>query len=133
MSLTRVFYLGVFILLVVSAACSPSVKDEDLFGVWQYIKVENPNQGDVTPDEELKENDPSIQFSEGKKLKMIWGGKVLSEGTYHIEYPVINYEEDLKEGGIRKIKFLIKKLEGNVLVFQTMEADAVRVTARKLK
>lgn len=133
MSLSRVIYLGVFILLVVSSACSPSVKDEDLYGVWQYIKVENPNQGDVTPDEELKENDPSIQFGVGNKLKMIWGGKVLSEGSYHVEYPVINYEENLKERGSRKIKFLIKKFEDDVLVFQTMEADAVRVTARKLR
>jgi len=117
----------------VSSACTRSVKDEDVYGVWQYIKVENPNQGDITPDEELKENDPSIRFSEGNKLEMIWGGKVLSKGTYHIEYPVINYEENLKEQGSRKIKFLIKKLEDDILVFQTMEADAVRVTARKLK
>ncbi|PRY53568.1 hypothetical protein B0I27_10333 [Arcticibacter pallidicorallinus] len=133
MSLSRVFYLSIFILLVVSTACNPAVNDEDLYGVWQYVKVENPNQGSVTPDEELKENNPSIRFSKGKKLEMIWGGRALSEGTYHIEYPVINYEENLKEQGSRKIKFLIKKLEDGVLVFQTMEADAVRVTARKLK
>jgi hypothetical protein len=120
-------------LLAVSSACTRSVKDEDVYGVWQYVKVENPNQGEITPDEELKENDPSIRFIEGNKLEMIWGGKVLSEGTYHIEYPVINYEENLKEQGSRKIKFLIKKLEGDIIVFQTMEADAVRVTARKLK
>lgn len=133
MSLSRVFYWCILSLLAVSSACTRSVKDEDVYGVWQYIKVENPNQGDITPDEELKENDPSIRFSEGNKLEMIWGGKVLSKGTYHIEYPVINYEENLKEQGSRKIKFLIKKLEDDILVFQTMEADAVRVTARKLK
>jgi len=117
----------------VSSACTRSVKDEEVLGIWQYIKIENPNQGEVTPDEELKENDPSIRFSEGNKLEMIWGGKVLSEGTYHIEYPVINYQENLKERGSRKIRFLIKKFEDDILVFQTMEADAVRVTARKLK
>lgn len=133
MVLSRVFYWCILSLLVVLSACTRSVEDGDIYGVWQYIKVENPNQGVVTPDEELKENAPSIQFSKGNKLEMIWGGKVLSEGTYHIEYPVINYEEDLKEKGSRKIKFLIKKLEDDVLVFQTMEADAVRVTARKLK
>ena len=133
MILSRVFYLCILSLLAVSSACTRSVKDEDVYGVWQYVKVENPNQGEITPDEELKENDPSIRFIEGNKLEMIWGGKVLSEGTYHIEYPVINYEENLKEQGSRKIKFLIKKLEGDIIVFQTMEADAVRVTARKLK
>lgn len=130
MVLSRVFILG---LIIMFWGCTPSVEDKDVYGVWQYIKVENPNQGEVTPDEELKENTPSIQFSEGNRLEMIWGGKVLSKGTYHIEYPVINYEENLKENGSRKIKFLIKKLEDDILVFQTMEADAVRVTARKLK
>lgn len=130
MVLSRVFILG---LIIMFWGCTPSVEDKDVYGVWQYIKVENPNQGEVTPDEELKENTPSIQFSEGNRLEMIWGGKVLSKGTYHIEYPVINYEENLQENGSRKIKFLIKKLEDDILVFQTMEADAVRVTARKLK
>ncbi|WP_407426477.1 hypothetical protein [Arcticibacter sp.] len=133
MSLSRIFYFSVLSLVIVSSACTRSVKDEEVLGIWQYIKIENPNQGEVTPDEELKENDPSIRFSEGNKLEMIWGGKVLSEGTYHIEYPVINYQENLKERGSRKIRFLIKKFEDDILVFQTMEADAVRVTARKLK
>lgn len=133
MNLSRLYYLCITGLLVISSACTPSVKDVDVYGVWEYTKVENPNQGAVTPDEELKENNPSIRFSEGNKLEMIWAGKVLSEGTYHIEYPVINYEENLKEQGKRKIKFLIKKFEDDILVFQTMEADAVRVTARKLK
>ena len=130
MLLSRVLILA---LLIMFSGCTRSVENKYIYGVWQYVKVENPNQGQVTPSEELKENNPSIQFSEGNKLEMIWGGKVLSEGTYHIAYPVINYEEDLKEKGSRKIKFLIKKLEDDILVFQTIEADAVRVTARKLK
>jgi len=118
--------------VIAISGCSRSVKNEEMHGVWKYIQVENPNQGTITPAEEIEANEPSIRFSPGNKLEMTWGGKVLSEGTYRIAYPVIEYRENLKEKGSREIKFLIKKFEDNVLVFQTMEADAVRVTARKV-
>lgn len=118
--------------VIAISGCSRSVKSEEMYGVWKYIQVENPNQGTITPAEEIEVNEPSIRFSPGNKLKMIWGGKVLSEGTYRIAYPVIEYRENLNEKGSRDIKFLIKKFEDNILVFQTMEADAVRVTARKV-
>ncbi len=126
---TQLYLLLLFLL----QACTSSVKQEDLYGTWKYTKVENPNQ---TPphsasEEELKENDPSIIFTSKGELKMIWGGKVLSHGTFKLEYPTIAYKEDLPGGSKRDIRFLIKKFDGKELVFETMEADAVRVTAKK--
>lgn len=132
MGISRILTGCIVVILIGISACTRSLKDEDLYGVWQYVKIENPNQGTVTPDEEVRENDPSIRFSDGNKLEMVWNGEILSHGTYHLQYPLINYREDLKEKGSREIKFLIKKLENDVLVFQTMEADAIRVTARKV-
>lgn len=133
MVFTRFCYWCLFVVLSLLSACSGSVNDEDLHGVWEYIRVENPNQGTVTPDEEIQENAPSIRFTEDSRLEMIWGGKILSQGTYRVTFPVIVYQEDLGKEGKREIKFLIKKFEDDVLVFQTTEADAVRVTARKLR
>lgn len=120
-------------LTVLVLACKPAVKQEDLYGTWKYVKVENPNQGPqaVTSEEELKENDPSVSFKQPGRLEMVWGGKVLSKGSFKLEYPTISYKEELPGGSVRDIRFLIKKFEGGELVFETMEADVVRVTARK--
>lgn len=120
---------------IIFTGCGSSVETEDLYGEWKYIKVENPNQGGsgVTPDAEIKENDPSISFSSKGELEMIWGGKQLSHGTFELAYPLIVYQENLPGGKSRTIKFLIKKLENDVLVFETREADVVRVTAEKVK
>ena len=116
------------------ASCS-SPKTEDFYGSWEYIKVENPEQVPprIASEEELKENSPSIVFHPDGKLEMIWGAKVLSHGTFKLEYPNIVYKEELDSGKSRDIRFLIKRFEKDSLVFQTQEADPVRVTARKAK
>lgn len=126
---------GVLFILMVFTGCSGSAKTEDLYGEWKYVKVENPNQGGsgITPDEEIKENDPSIRFTSKGELEMIWGGKRLSHGTFELAYPLIVYQENLPDGKSRIIKFLIKKLENDVLVFETREADVIRVTAKKVR
>lgn len=128
----RISYFLVALLLM-ALSCTPSVKQEDLYGTWKYTKVENPNQGtpNATSEDELKENDPSISFSASDSLKMIWGGKVLSRGTFKLEYPTIAYKEQLPGGTTRNIRFLIKKFANDEIVFETMEADAVRVTAKR--
>lgn len=120
-------------LTVMVLSCTPSVKQEDLYGTWKYTKVENPNQGtpNAASGDELKENDPSISFSTSDSLKMIWGGKVLSRGTFKLEYPTIAYKEQLPDGTTRNIRFLIKRFANDEIVFETMEADAVRVTAKR--
>ncbi|WP_374166506.1 hypothetical protein [Arcticibacter sp. MXS-1] len=123
----------IFPVLCLIISCGPSMKQEDLYGKWKYVKVENPErgQGQPTTGEELQENDPSVSFSPDGNLEMWWGGKVLSHGTYKLEYPNIVYTELLPGGSTRNIRFLIKKFGNNELVFQTQEADPVRVTARK--
>ncbi len=122
-----------FILLasVVLSSCSSPVKDEDFHGRWKYLEVSNPEQVPlhVQRGEELAHLDPSISFSPKGELVMNWGGKVLSHGTYTIEYPNIVYTEALDKGKSRVIRFLIKKFESDTLVFQTGEADPVRVKA----
>ncbi|WP_170827283.1 hypothetical protein [Arcticibacter eurypsychrophilus] len=107
---------------------------QDLYGEWKYIKVENPNQNpsNTTSEEELSANDPSISFTSKGDMVMIWGGKQLSHGTFKLEYPTISYQESMADGRIRSIRFLIKRFNQDILVFETMEADAVRVTARKM-
>ncbi|EOR92726.1 hypothetical protein ADIARSV_4238 [Arcticibacter svalbardensis MN12-7] len=119
---------------MISFGCSSSPKTQDFYGEWKYIKVENPNQNppNTTSEEELSANDPSITFTSKGDIVMMWGGKQLSHGTFKIEYPTISYQESMADGKIRSIRFLIKKFDQDILVFETMEADAVRVTARKV-
>jgi len=62
---------------------------------------------------------------------MMWGGKVLSHGTYKIDQGNISYTEVLPDGKTRTFPFWIKKLTDKEIVFETKEDDAVRVTARK--
>lgn len=121
-----------FMLMMLLVACSSGIKQEDLLGTWKYLKVDKPEQEPPSsmPEDELKANHPSIVFTK-EKLRMIWGGKVLSQGTYKLEYPTIAYKEELPNGGKRDIRFLIKEFKDGQLVFQTMEPDPVRVTARK--
>jgi len=130
--LKQTFWILIFLSIV--SGCTPSMKPQDLYGEWKYIKVENPNQSppNSTSEEELSENDPSVIFTSKGDMVMIWGGKQLSHGTFKLEYPTISYRESMADGNIRNIRFLIKKFDQDFLVFETMEADAVRVTARKV-
>lgn len=130
----RTFRIFAFCMVLISFSCSSPMETKDLYGEWKYIKVENPNQNppNTTSEEELAENDPSISFNSKAEMVMIWGNKQLSHGTFKLEYPTISYQERMKDGKIRDIRFLIKKFDKDILVFETMEADAVRVTARKV-
>lgn len=133
MKITKGLIPAFFTIFIISS-CTHAVKKEDLTGKWQYVKVENPEQTPphFVPDDELRANNPSIRFTSNDRIIMIWGGKVLSQGTYKIEYPNIVYKEELPGGTRRDIRFLIKEFEDNKLVFQTQEADPIRVTAKKV-
>ena len=58
------FLIIAILLLSVLAACTKSVKLEELRGEWKYTRLEQPNDNppSVTPEEELKSHDPSIRF-----------------------------------------------------------------------
>lgn len=127
------FFTIVILLLFIS--CARSVKPEQLYGEWKYVKVENPNQHPpyIMPYEEVKAQSPSIQFSKSNDLVIIWGGKRLSYGTFRMEDNMIRYKEVLEGGTTREFPFLIKEISENKLVFETMEQDATRITAERIK
>lgn len=124
--------ISAFLLL---ASCTKSVKPEQLYGEWKYIKVENPNQyPPVTmPEEEVKAENASIMFTKNHDLIIMWGGKRLSHGKFRMENDMIRYKENLPGGTTREFPFLIKEITSDRLVFETMEHDLTRITAQKLK
>jgi len=117
-----------FIFILIS--CGGAVKQEDLYGNWDYIKVESPsNSEENLSDQELLEAKPSISFTSSQDLTIMWGGKRLSYGKFRIEGNLIRYTENLGGGQSREFPFLISKLTDKELVFETMEQNATRVTA----
>ncbi len=121
------------IALLLLSSCGASYNEKDIIGEWIYTKVEFINQQPplIQDEEELKEKYPSINFKQDKTCEILSGGKVISEGTYLIEKDIIRYEEVLQIGITRKIPFLIKKLENGELVFETLEEDVKRITAKR--
>lgn len=125
-----------FLLLSLSLfmiSCGGAVNPENLYGEWKYIGVESPkNPEEGLTAEELKIENPSIIFSKDGGLIIMWGGKELSNGKFHIEGKLIRYTENLAGGKTRNFPFLIKKLTGKDLIFETMEQQPTRITARKI-
>ncbi|MEO6523149.1 MAG: hypothetical protein ABIN91_15815 [Mucilaginibacter sp.] len=127
----------IILALVVSLgflSCKHQVDAKMLAGKWNYVKVENPyspNPPDTVSAEELKEKAPYIRLSENGILMMMWGGKVLSHGTYKVVDGNISYTEQMADGKTRTFPFWIKELTDKQIVFETKEDDAIRVTAKK--
>lgn len=116
----------IFILIL---SCSKNIKSEDLYGRWDYIKVDNLNPQDTLPDGELELQSPAIIFNKNNDLIIEWGGKKLSSGKFRMEGEMIRYTEDLPGGHKREFPFLIKSLTEKELVFQTMEQNVTTITA----
>ncbi|WP_411272977.1 hypothetical protein [Daejeonella sp.] len=126
----RLFLNASAIVLLVLTSCSNTIKPEELYGRWNYIKVDNSNLQDTLPDGELELQSPAIIFSNNRDLIIEWGGKNLSSGKFRMEGKIIRYTEDLPRGQKREFPFLIKSLNSKELVFQTMEESPTTVTAR---
>jgi hypothetical protein len=130
-------YKRAFILFTISiaiASCKHAIDPKMLAGKWDYVKVENPyspNPPDTVSAQELKDKAPYIRLSENGVLLMMWGGRVLSHGTYKLDNGNISYTEQLPDGKTRTFPFWIKKLTDKEIIFETKEDDAVRVTAQK--
>ncbi len=120
---------AVFLLLF--SSCSNSIKPEELYGKWKYVKVDNANPQDSLPDGELELQSPAIIFTASNDLIIEWGGKKLSSGKFRMDGKMIRYTEDLPGNQKREFPFLIKSLNKTELVFQTMEHNTTTVTARK--
>lgn len=114
-------------------ACTGSVKQEELYGRWNYIKVKNADPEDITSDEEVKREAPAIIFNSENELFIEWGGKQLSHGKYKLDGRMIRYTEFLEGGRKREFPFLITEIDGDKLIFETMEKNYPRVTAIKAK
>jgi hypothetical protein len=123
----------VFFILIIFGftSCFSGIKQEDLIGKWQYTKYEYTNKSVEAPPIDLKEQQPYIVFYKDGKAEIYASGKLLSHGTYSLDGKIIRYEEVLENGIKRKIPFLIKELNPNQLVFETMEAEVKRITAQK--
>ncbi|MBC7914600.1 MAG: hypothetical protein H7Y07_10830 [Pyrinomonadaceae bacterium] len=128
-------YFASIIIIFSCISCQRSVKPEELYGEWKYIKVENPKQQPayIMPDEEVKLNKPFIKFTPNKDLIIIWGGKRLSYGKFRMENSMIRFKENFADGTSREFPFLIKELSAERIVFETMRQDFTRITAIKVK
>lgn len=118
-------------LLFLTASCSKSIEATDLYGRWNYVSLASFNPPDTLAKQELEIQSPAIIFSEGNELKIEWGGKLLSHGTYKMDGNMIRFTESLPGGAKRDFPFLIKELNNNILVFETMEQNYTRVKAIK--
>ena len=116
---------------LVLASCSNAIDEDQLYGRWNYIAVENFNPTDSLSRDELTAQAPAIVFSIDNKLVIEWGGKQLSHGTYRLDGKMIRYTEFLEGGIKREFPFLIKELGDKELLFQTMEQNYTRVKAKK--
>lgn len=116
---------------LVLASCSNAIDEDQLYGRWNYIAVENFNPTDSLSRDELTAQAPAIVFSIDNKLVIEWGGKQLSHGNYKMDGKMIRYTEFLEGGGKREFPFLINELGDKVLVFQTMEQNYTRVKEKK--
>lgn len=117
---------------VVLAGCKHAVTATDLHGKWNYTRLEHPNQSPpgVMPTGDLREQAPYIEFM-GDSLRMVWGGQLLSHGTFTVDGTNINYKEILSDGSTRSFPFYISSFKDNTMVFETMGDDASRVTVVK--
>jgi len=127
------FYFVLMIFVFSFGACQMAPKEDDLIGEWKYTKFECLNQNLDCPVVDLITMQPSVVFQKKGKAAIYSSGKILSKGTYYLDDNIIRYEEILPDGRQRKIPFLIKKINQNELVFETMESQVKRVSAKKQK
>lgn len=115
------------------SACNSSIKPEELYGKWKYIKVEHPNANppDSLRKEELQARSPYILFQQGNKFTIIWDGKALSQGTFSTIGQSIMIKEAMPGAAVREFSFLVTKLTDKDLIFETKGDDGSRVTAVK--
>lgn len=123
-------YAALALLLV---SCKPGLTKQALLGRWKYVKVENPNSHppDSVRSAELEIERPYIEFSKNDSLVIMWGGRVLSHGTFRIEGNNIRFKEILANGKTRQFPFWVSKITNKDLVFETNGEDGSRVTAIK--
>lgn len=122
--------------IFVLASCKQKIKlaTDQLYGKWNYVKVENPfaHPPDSVKSDELKTEKPYILFSKDS-LQMWWGGGILSRGSYKVSGDSIVYKEILAGGQTRVFPMVVSKLTDKDIVFETTGEEGSLVTAVKAK
>jgi hypothetical protein len=127
-----IIYIPAVLLISCFASCKSSIKPEELYGKWKYIKIEKPKDpDDIIKDADVAAQSPYIQFSKDSSLVIMWGGKVLSHGKFTIDGDNIRYTESLPDSTTRQFPFWVSKLTDKDLIFETTGENASRVTAVK--
>ena len=132
--LRNISCIGAVIVLLMSCKQKVNVTTDQLYGRWNYVKVENPfaHPPDSVKSEELKIQKPYILFS-NDSLQMWWGGGLLSRGSYKVSGDSVQYKEILPGGKTRVFPFIVSKLTDKDIVFETTGEDGSLVTAVKSK
>ncbi len=126
-------YSTVLLLLVFFTACKSSIKPDELYGKWKYIKVENPhaNPPDSVTSDELNAQSPSIEFTKSGEYVINWGGKILSHGKFTPDGKNILIKESMPDGTTRQFPFWVSELTDKEIIFETKGEDGSRVKAVK--
>ncbi|RVT99843.1 hypothetical protein EOD41_15495 [Mucilaginibacter limnophilus] len=113
--------------------CKSKVQPEKLYGKWNYIRAYSPNANppDSVSNTELQELKPYIEFTRPDKLRIIWDGKVLSQGTFTLDGDNIRYKEIFADGQSRQFPFYVSELTDKQIIFETVGKDGSKVTAVK--
>ncbi len=125
--------LALLFISILFNSCGPSLNSDNLYGKWNYIKLESPNANppSAEPDWKLQMDKPSIEFSKNNELTIWWAGKVLSHGTFTIDGKNIRYKQVLADGRTNEFPFHVTQFNGKEMVFETLGNDGSRVTAVK--
>lgn len=125
-------YIPAILLSAFVTSCKTSINPEELYGKWNYIKVEQPSADPpVTDSTELKKQTASIEFFKNNDYAINWGGKVLSHGHFTVDGRNIQIKEILPDGTTRGFPFWVTELTAKKIVFNTKGADGSTVTAAK--
>jgi hypothetical protein len=129
----QTLYITAIVSVFCFAACNSSINADELYGKWNYTKVEHPNANppDSLSKEELQRESPSIEFSKNNNYVIIWGGKILSHGKFSLNGKSILIKEEMPDGKTRAFPFYVSELTGKEIVFDTTGEDGSKVTAVK--
>ena len=126
----KYLFISLLLPLLFLASCKSAIKPEDLYGKWKYIKIEHPDSGDPgTPADVLQSESAAIEFLKNNEYNIMWGGKVLSHGTFTTDGMNINIKEKLPDGTARAFSFWVSELTDKEIVFETTGKDGSKVTA----
>jgi hypothetical protein len=119
------------VLVGMISSCGVSIGETELYGRWNYTKVENIDGSQGASAADLRVDQPYIEFGEDHRLKIVWAGEQFSSGTYRIDGNKIQYKETLEDGSTREFPFLVTSFDGREIRFETLVKGGSRVTAKK--